>query len=1238
MGRAVRLAAACSAAFLLAAGPAGAAKITDIGKPPPVGYWTAVNNAGQVAGTVYTGPLTIPNAARWQNGTVTELGSAGTYGTAIDGAGLVGGNRAQGTITAPAYWDANGEHLLAEDTTPGEASGFVALSENGYATINVNGGVQLARQAPFAYTAIPGALPGGGGGAVNDLGHVVGTVRRTGSTSVFGPWSSFNAGALTDLAVIPWGPAALNDLDEVVGTTLATSNTTRTQAVGNGTSIVRELQAPTGAVDRSTQAMAIADDGTVVGRTSIAGATGSSGVIWHGSTPELLESLLPAGSGWTNVVPADISANGNFILGQGTFNGEFNHFFLIDLGIRHLTGKALAGTDGLTLDAPEKPVAGLVVDVSGTTSEGTRFSGTAKTATDGTYDLKLPAGTYKASLPDQVCVRGLKGCVHEAKVDTTAGDAKVDLVAVTSPLRVTVTPKPGRVTLDTVPKSLKGKGGKTVQVSVTVKNAGTQPVTGVKLLDKLNLRYDDGKALVERLPLIQEARPAPKLAIGTLKPGQTSKPVVFTLTAKGDGAYAIEAIALARQPSSGASLRAAGKGILNVGSPLLVFKARHAPIAKLRGLFPSGKQYTVKVTLRNVSYRRSVTIIGPRPQLSGNAVGALPVARGAKPSPQSMESCDVKLTDLGPRQTKEVDVVVYTQHSDERGRDAGSLRGGTRSIVEFAVPTGAVEDVDGTERALKPSEVDIDEASRRLELSLREDNRPSVAPPAGAYGALEQGLYFTLGFHKAAADLIVGTVNGLLSLNASDLAHRAVDQVPLIYKQYVAFEAEMWDVIRKDPALLASYVGGITNAYARAAAGSRILGPKLLKVAGQVEAAITAHHEKIWNEYYAGDWRGAMLEMGKESGDVVLTAVTSVPSFGACVLAKSGQIFKAAGIARTAAYARVAEELAIGYPGLVDAFEGWAAIQEKLRPGQILELPQIRKFYGLTVAQAQQLAAYAKANKLVLTLRGRATQAIRHLADGAVLKGEQIKIKSVSWLDAQFLGYRADDIGLVVLRKPPTRAEVLAKLRKQGIHPDTAPGREVLGQWQHRVDEYTAKATDRAKRALGEGGLFQDLEADAKAGEMRMRWNVSANSIDPSLATDGYQTYKFRLNEFPPKSGNFRAEYFANGRYRPVTGDIDFLSIVKATSYPLEQVKRLKVYRDLAASFGGLLHPAVDTWEKYGLFKFDAKIREFTRSGISLQVGADGVFRTVEFDQKASFFKTAENYLVYWRGGYQHMY
>ena len=136
-------------------------------------------------------------------------------------------------------------------------------------------------------------------------------------------------------------------------------------------------------------------------------------------------------------------------------------------------------------------------------------------------------------------------------------------------------------------------------------------------------------------------------------------------------------------------------------------------------------------------------------------------------------------------------------------------------------------------------------------------------------------------------------------------------------------------------------------------------------------------------------------------------------------------------------------------------------------------------------------------------MRSRATQSIEWLKGSAkwaaaVLKPEQIKIKSVSWLDTEVLGYRLSDIGRVVLRKPISEQQLVANLAAKGIKPTIldAAGKEVANPVYQDAFKLRAQRVSEFDHepggfASGSGGYYKDLEEAAKAKKIKLRQKYS---------------------------------------------------------------------------------------------------------------------------------------------------
>lgn len=252
-----------------------------------------------------------------------------------------------------------------------------------------------------------GSLPGGSGGVANDLnnaGRVVGAASNGQSVRAFFTDASTNTGTLTDLATplgtsdsfaraygisesgiiagvarnaanstsepTLWEPDglggytpvtigspagsvfgeafAVDDAGNAVGRySDPVSNQTRAFFYDGVTSV--DLDLLPGVSFDNARALDLSDDGLVVGYVADfdnAPSFGGAAVVWEGTTPTDLNTLIPSGSGWNLLSANAINASGQ-IVGFGTFGGETRAFLLTP--IPEPGTLALLGLGGLTL-------------------------------------------------------------------------------------------------------------------------------------------------------------------------------------------------------------------------------------------------------------------------------------------------------------------------------------------------------------------------------------------------------------------------------------------------------------------------------------------------------------------------------------------------------------------------------------------------------------------------------------------------------------------------------------------------------------------------------------------------------------------------------------------------------------------------------------------------------------------------------------------------------------------------
>jgi hypothetical protein len=957
---------------------------------------------------------------------------------------------------------------------------------------------------------------------------------------------------------------------------------------------------------------------------------------------------------------------------------------------RTFTGTALPGPvspgeqavpcDGVLTGAPRTLVS-VAVALSSATTVVDKQIGAAVTVTAGNEDLidvslghglvssngsvavisAVPAGLDNFDLAagkSRTFEFGVKGTgvgvtTLNASVSGTADSGPVTAstsftlpVLAGSPLVVIVKLTPKDVHLDVVPDSADSEDGEPLQAMVQLKNGGKSTLDNVHVIDKLVIGYNDGDPKLAVVPLRQHGGPTlsqggqsqPAADLGSLQPGEISRPITFDLIANGDGGYSVEALATADKPGGG-YLHASGEGSVTVTSPMLSFDAENPD--ELGGLWGAGVPYTVDVTVQDLSYRKSVVLL-PHFQASGNAqLGPLVGADAAIPDAGSVSSCQPpQAIQLSPREKEEYKLVVYT--SSAAVTEMGKTGGGTRSTVIDGLPIAFVvnDDGDGVGKQLETDDVDMDpDAGTRLDVSLQDRGLPTYSQEDYSAG------WATFNIAKGALEGVGafewGLVTGLYSL-----VRLGISAIPTSVLYLWQFESEGWEYLKENPSLLLTLDGLVVAPLKAMAEHATALVETVGKAAGQVNTQLTNYLSRIYADWYGGNWAAAAEEMSSSTVEVGLNAASFIPSFipavAGCIMARSSKFLGALNDARAAAFATASEKV-----GSLAGLVSWTTAASKIADlalGMELSFKQLAQLYGLTEDQVNFLRNFAKENKVIITVRSRAAQSITWLKEGAVLKPEQIKIKSVSWLDTLVLGYRKSDLGRVILRTPITPQQLASNLAAQGINGSSSTYKAAFKLLAQRVFEY-----DHAPGGFvsGSGGYYKDLVEAAEQKKMILRWNLADNSVNPNVAENGYTKYDFRL--YDEGDGNLVPQFFVEGKgpcippaclgggWRSVTGDVDFLSMTDVDGRGLPAAIRVSLYEKLAGNNPiNMLHPAADTWTSGPEFWFEAKQNEFNRAGPVPQFAPDGALpRVVEFNPKASYFDSADDYRVGFTEGYE---
>ncbi|MGP8208717.1 MAG: hypothetical protein ACLQVK_22135 [Acidimicrobiales bacterium] len=816
-------------------------------------------------------------------------------------------------------------------------------------------------------------------------------------------------------------------------------------------------------------------------------------------------------------------------------------------------------------------------------------------------------------------------------------------------LLVEVTPTPGTLRL-----ALKGDAlvPRSIAVKVSVTNTGKTPVHSARLQGKLIVGYLGRTPAVPEIPIRPAGPPVPA-ALGTIPPGKTVSGT-YKLLAKGDGDYSLQALVVGSAPGGG-RIAGTGTGELHVSSPVLLLSTGYsggASLPGMHGLIIAGTPFTIPLSLENLSYVHKIVVRPFSAALAGNAFGGQVVLGDGNVSALDPAAIPVppEFLTLDPRQTLKAEVVVYTTQSQGILQNAGKQGvGGTRANVSIPTPAATYVADDGSAgAAVAGNDVGVNgDTTYVVGIDDSDLYTPQVYKDwlTGNYtgDTLTGAAFFSAGLVNGAANFFSGMVHGIPDLPL--LVGKGLVAIPPALYDLTEFEVDLWKTAQTDPVAKLALSNAMTaTAYAMYKNAEGFAGSSFGKEIVAAEDAYFTNLSNLWGR----DWGAAVEQVGETTGELVAPvagpklATWFVRSMGPAVLARSGPVLRAFAAQQNALVTAFGQELATRYPRFASALDAISALHDA-PPGTAFTDTQIRQLYGLTQNQVSFLRSFAKSQDLLIVVRSRAVESIAWLNGqvvngvkwaAAVLKPEAIKLKNVSFEDWQYLGYKQSDIGRVVISQHelPAVAQVEAKMAANGLTRGSTDWNDILDRLATRQGEFTAPASK---------GKVLGMIQDAEKGEITMNFNLAGNSVDPSAITATETTYPFRLanelNQAIPKGqlasykGSMIPEFFVNGEWRCVTGDVDFLQVTSGNGAPLGDVRRAAVYSALSKSPVGFMHGESATWTLGSAFSFPEKVNEFVRAGTALQFAPDEGARAVKF--AAAQFLDKGNYVIEWEGG-----
>lgn len=307
---------------------AGDVTIQDLGALYPNSNHTGargVSNSGVIVGySQNSSGFAYP--FRWENGSMINIGSGATgSGEAVNTAGQVVGYVGQGPAEAFLY--ASGM-LSKLGTLPGGTdSQAYGINDSGLIVGHARNSAGHFRAVIFQGSGVVtnlGTLGGSQSSAsdVNSSGQIVGFSKDASEINRAFLYQNGSMTTLGSLGTTTSVAEAINDSGVVVGRAFLVNGQERGFVYENG--VVSTIDTFGG--DQS-QAIGINSLGQVVGWARDA-STNPRAFLYQAGMLTDLNSLLPAGSGWTLKVAHGINDNG-WIVGEGVFGGSTRAFLLV---------------------------------------------------------------------------------------------------------------------------------------------------------------------------------------------------------------------------------------------------------------------------------------------------------------------------------------------------------------------------------------------------------------------------------------------------------------------------------------------------------------------------------------------------------------------------------------------------------------------------------------------------------------------------------------------------------------------------------------------------------------------------------------------------------------------------------------------------------------------------------------------------------------------------------------------
>jgi hypothetical protein len=872
---------------------------------------------------------------------------------------------------------------------------------------------------------------------------------------------------------------------------------------------------------------------------------------------------------------------------------------------------------------------------------------------DPAHDFFMVEGTAEVYIPGVTV--GLYTTVYSMTALNANGTGSPTNHSRKGPLKVTVSylqngqpivlnPKSKNPLQDTIQLADKDSGevAQDVTMEVTVKNKGTKTQTNVSVNGPPSFSFATSDESAATLPLGVTSGPTPSTPIGTLAPGQTSKPVDYVVSVTNNGNFVGNVQVLSTNQGSNHNLVSQGSGALTALPTAYLWLAlsRVSP-----GLVTAGTQVEVSGTLTNRSQTQSLDVDPISPTTTGNAGGGDLV-----PTTSTPLSDGVILPyagTLAPGATMDVEGYVQT-----------GLVPATRATVTYD-PTGSLENADGSETDLTPKQIGLSAGSTEFDIGINTTDPP--APDSTLASVVDN---FTDATVKGTSLWALNKLQGGL-----DLLEHPLTSAQGLAKGVAGFAVGSFQAVGEAASLASSiYLLGLaaddmspSDRQAWADQITKDFQQSHLKIASDAAAGVTSAVNNwvltLFNDldssYTTGNYNALATFLGESTATGLTSAEDAMLSdiaFQKFAIglkytgqAVSGAVTSAATLASeqggltTLVSLKAAIRDAKATAVLGKGIEGISAGTNLLLDGA----SALVQSFGLTPRQISELQRYCQRENIIVAVRSRSAKAAKLIEEGlAVGKNEIIKLKNVNSIDTKFLGYSTQDINTVVWAEPLSLSQV--ESTANWATADASTKEIVLARLKLRTKEWH------------DPSIKSVLNTSETTGEISWGFNGTDNGVAAANKTE-YRAFglKNQTNPFKELSGTpprtYQQVLVSNkvggsgiGRLVQITQDVDLMAVTAANGEILSAAQRLSAYLHLSDIIG-IEHPETPTYIKNGEFLFENKVKylaDVTPGGEPLAIFAPtGAVTAGFFDPALTVFDTATHEgRIFFQGAYNDPY